>query len=674
MADNALTRKPALSKITTGNAQLDDWIKKVVEIHEVQDGIRGRSGGMDAKPTFRDLVALGLVIPTRNGQMVRGGAGGLPGWKPGNGGGPTPDFGPPSAPENLTVTGGFSSIYVQWDQPPDIAFLSHAEVWRSGTDNLGTAVLIGTTSSRFYVDTVGSDGSTFYYWARFVKNVLGEPVYGPFNATSGTPGTTAEDPEYIIGQLVGQIQESHLYSALQTRINGIEENAAAIEVVEETVDGLSAEWYVKTDVNGYVAGFGLYNEGPGASGFLVNADNFAVGKFGTANDLPFIIGTVNGVSKIALNAATFIPDATITNAKIQTLAADKIFAASGTIANALIGSAHITDAMIGNTIQSTSYNPNAGIGWQLNKAGGITAANITIRDGSGNIILTSGGSYSSRLDNQQQQWSDVTGTGKPADNATRNNFTYAASAPSSPANGDFYYNTTDKWLYQRVSGVWQLVGTGYTNVGQLVNDREYAGTFNQSTTPSGSAVVHGAYWWKSDTLEMYRYNAFTTSWVKIQGAMSSIDQITPGNVSTYIQSLAVGTLQIANNAVTIPSSVTTTSFVTTTTFNTWYEVNSLTVDYGSNTPTGVLVMATVNLNYSSGSGEVIYECKIMHNGNSYGTIQVSAPSGYALSLVTMAGIVPNSGSNTFTVHVRRISGGTIHSGGSRSMVVLGVRK
>lgn len=129
--------------------------------------------------------------------------------------------------------------------------------------------------------------------------------------------------------------------------------------------GLRAQYNVKLDVNGYVAGFGLYNEGAGASGFIVRADKFVVGSAGS-NRTPFVID--GGVTYID---AAVIKDGTITSAKIGTLNADKITggfldmarintgaitaekmavgtitAASGVIADAAITTAKIADAAI----------------------------------------------------------------------------------------------------------------------------------------------------------------------------------------------------------------------------------------------------------------------------------------------------------------------------------------
>ena len=123
-----------------------------------------------------------------------------------------------------------------------------------------------------------------------------------------------------------------------------------------------SDYSVKLDVNGYVAGFGLYNEGAGASGFIVRADKFVVGSAGS-NTIPFEI--VGGVTYIK---SALIQDASITSAKIGTLNADRITGgflsmdrisagaitaskmAVGTItaASGIIADAAITSAKIGN--------------------------------------------------------------------------------------------------------------------------------------------------------------------------------------------------------------------------------------------------------------------------------------------------------------------------------------
>jgi hypothetical protein len=167
-------------------------------------------------------------------------------------------------------------------------------------------------------------------------------------------------------------------NTLQTAVGG---NTASIQTLQLTQDGLTAQWMVKTDVNGYVSGFGLYNDGA-TSDFIIHADTFAIGKPGSASKYPFMIGTVNGQTQIALNASTLIPDGQITN------------------------------LMIGQYIQSNNYNPLTGTGWRIDKNGTANFSGITIRNDAGEVIVGSGTGLN---------WNAVTGDSKPQNGATTGN-------------------------------------------------------------------------------------------------------------------------------------------------------------------------------------------------------------------------------------------------------------
>lgn len=202
--------------------------------------------------------------------------------------------------------------------------------------------------------------------------------------------------------------------------------------------GLRAQYNVKLDVNGYVAGFGLYNEGAGASGFIVRADKFVVGSAGS-NVVPFEI--VSGTTYIK---AAMIQDASITSAKIGTLNADKITggfldmarinagaitaakmavgtitAASGIIADAAITSAKIASlsadkltagTINGSNITVTNLNATNITTGTLNGAlvgSGVSGTNITTGTLNASLVnvtnlnasnITTGALSASRID------------------------------------------------------------------------------------------------------------------------------------------------------------------------------------------------------------------------------------------------------------------------------------
>lgn len=111
-------------------------------------------------------------------------------------------------------------------------------------------------------------------------------------------------------------------------VKGIEGHSrSAIQIINESVDGIKGKHAVKIDTNGYVTGYELI--GTGASSSMVfHVENFLVGKPGTTNKYPFVIGTVDGVSRVSMDSA-LIQDASINNAKILNATIERLKMADG---------------------------------------------------------------------------------------------------------------------------------------------------------------------------------------------------------------------------------------------------------------------------------------------------------------------------------------------------------
>jgi hypothetical protein len=188
---------------------------------------------------------------------------------------------------------------------------------------------------------------------------------------------------------------------LETRITSAEididgaEAAIVLTVADIVINGeditynageislLTNEYMVRLDNNGYVAGFGLYNDGEGESQFIINVDKFAlIQNDGTGLKTPFVVsegvvaidgtlmvlGSIWG-NKIAANA--------ITAEKINVSTLSAIAANIGTVTAGVI--------------QSTNWGPTAGSHFnlatgklQINSAEGITI------NGGGDISLVAG--------------------------------------------------------------------------------------------------------------------------------------------------------------------------------------------------------------------------------------------------------------------------------------------
>ena len=167
-----------------------------------------------------------------------------------------------------------------------------------------------------------------------------------------------------------QTTTSNQATSISTLSSQVGTNTAAISTQSSVIGGLQAQYMVKTDVNGYVAGFGLYNNGPGDSGFLVRADKFAIGFPGNSNRIPFYVDS----SGTYLYTA-FIKDATITTAKIGDAQITTAKIGTAQITTATIADAAITTAKIGTAQITTATIADAAI--TNAKIGSLAADKIT---------------------------------------------------------------------------------------------------------------------------------------------------------------------------------------------------------------------------------------------------------------------------------------------------------
>jgi predicted phage tail protein len=324
-----------VAKLPTVTSPLPRDLQQFVQrVREALD-----SGGPDAVVTARQLIASGVVERRSGGEFTPVGG----------------TIDPARPPRNLSASGALASIILSWDAAN---YKGHAytEIWAYTTDAIGEAVLVGMTSGNNFSHTLGA-AATRYYW---VRNVNQNGVASAYNATNGTQGSTGQDAAYLLDVLTDEITTSQLATALNTRIDLVDAaasvtgsvnariqtvsstvgtNTAAIQTNSTAVNGLEAQYTVKIDNNGAVAGFGLASTTTGSgnitSEFIVNADRFAIMRGGsdtTAAVVPFAVQstqqTINGETVpvgVYMDTA-FIKNGTISNAKIGSLTADKITA------------------------------------------------------------------------------------------------------------------------------------------------------------------------------------------------------------------------------------------------------------------------------------------------------------------------------------------------------------
>ena len=181
-------------------------------------------------------------------------------------------------------------------------------------------------------------------------------------------------------------------------------NKATVQAHSRSINGLEAQYTVKVDVNGKVAGYGLATtpkNGTPESKFIVNADRFGVGAPGKADIFPFTVDTrqnrvgvngelvVNGKAIVdRLNAGDIHGDKITAN----TLNANRLTTGSVTAREMAAGSI-TAEKLAANAVTANKMNVNE-LSAISSNLGSINGGSLDI--GGGNFTVTSGGLLEAR--------------------------------------------------------------------------------------------------------------------------------------------------------------------------------------------------------------------------------------------------------------------------------------
>lgn len=326
-------------------------------------------------------------------------------------------------------------------------------------------------------------------------------------------------------QLEATMDGTAIAQQMETLSTKVEDNETSVQILSSSVNGVLGKHTVTIDVNGHISGYGLLssnNGGVPSSAFIVNANSFGVGMPGYPNYYPFTI-TNGGVSF---------------NGNV-----------SGTVA--------------GESAATVRNNAQSALTAAQNAEWNSLALTTTINELSSDNVL-------SPLKKQQakKEFDAIT--------AEYNNIMGQSITFSMPGRTNLQaaYNNLNSYLAPLLSDLSSkssIVGSTFRSYFTLFDQRKQEILSQISNYASTVASWDGVFGYgKPDPfatngaqvgVNLKKPDGSATTALDI---LASWNKLSDSNIATfmqtavigtgYIKDLAVGTLKIANNAVTVPSS------------------------------------------------------------------------------------------------------------------------
>ena len=296
----------------------------------------------------------------------------------------------------------------------------------------------------------------------------------------------------------------------------------------------------------------------------------------------------------------------------QLVANTAIITNSAQLANAVITEAHIQDATVSNAkigdyIQSANWNPSTHQGWKMSKTGGIEGSQITIYDPSGNLCFQSGKITANTIGGVdistamvgQSTVSSAIGQAL-TDSATalaaadgKITTYFQATAPTGDLQaGDLWFDSDDaNKLYRWTGSSWLITrDTGIAAAISAAADAEALAdqkvrTYIQQTEPT--LKDPGDLWYNTANNELRRWGG--ASWV-----LWGHPVISGTNISTYMTTAAIDTLYIKGQAVT-------------------FSVANVALG-GAALPTTVTKLVSATINCTGGKVLLLVTCNMTYTG------------------------------------------------------------
>jgi len=376
------------------------------------------------------------------------------------------------------------------------------------------------------------------YYGHAFTEIWGSPTYDT-TLSSGDPGyvdpTTYETFDSNTATLVG---------------------ITAGSVFSDNVGGATGRYYWARNIN--LSGReGAFNSATGANGetavdldfmfeTLADSQNVPAGALPPLTVVDTAYTTAGGTTVPTGVYITdgFIRNAAIGTAQIENLAVDEARVANGAITNLKVANGAITNLKISGIIKSDATATGTGDPlWSINKNGGAQFRSILVEDDAGNVVMQTGPGLSGNEFIDGVYITDGSITNLKIGNVIE------STAQATNGGPKWYINKDGRAIFRNIE----------------IRDDDNTLLLQSGGNIDFSRVVNA-------------------------GDMANIDSIDSTNVSTYIDNLAIGTVQIANGAVTNKQVAFTSTGVTLTDGTTYVKLQEL-VDYDT---TGNLISIIFN--------------------------------------------------------------------------------
>lgn len=250
--------------------------------------------------------------------------------------------GTPPQLASIAATGTMFGMMVKWAFPATGATdTAYTEIQYAAASDQSDAIQLGLYA--YPTNSLQQQGLSanieIWYRGRLVDRIGN---VGPWS--DWVQGISTANADEILDALDGQIGESQLDQALREKID----NA---EGIQEVLDTVNNQWYVKVDDGNAVSGIAFGTEATGESQFLIRADRFAIAPPATVSDAGSFAFVYQATATTLPNGTTIPPGLYLNNAVIGSINANKInaeslSAISANLGDIQVGTANIADAAI----------------------------------------------------------------------------------------------------------------------------------------------------------------------------------------------------------------------------------------------------------------------------------------------------------------------------------------